>query len=176
MSVNMLVRDVLDHYNIYYEDISHSNSELYFLCPFHDDTNIGNARFNEEDEIFNCFACGTGGNIYQFVAQIEGCTNLVASQLINNNFQQNLSYDVGRLKSNLERQYTALVKKQHGVVKGVLYKILSELSVRKPPLEVFKKWFPVFIFTHTQKVIEKDLLDLYEQFLQNIRDTKNESV
>lgn len=172
----MPVRDILDHYNIYYEDIPHSNSELHFLCPFHHDTNIGNARFNTEDEIFNCFACGAGGNIYQFVAQMEGCTTTVASQLINNNFQQNLSYDVNALKNNLDRQYTALVKKQQGIERGILSKILSELSIRKPPVGVFKDWFPVFVFIYTQKETEKNLLNLYEHFLQNIKDKKNEPI
>ena len=40
------------------------------LCPFHDDTKPS-LKINTERNIYNCFVCGAGGNILEFVREIE---------------------------------------------------------------------------------------------------------
>lgn len=44
------------------------------LCPFHNDTSLGNFYVNKEKGIFKCFACGSGGNAINFVQKIEHCS------------------------------------------------------------------------------------------------------
>src|SRR5690625_2240860 len=40
------------------------------LCPFHND-NTPSFSVNEEKQIFHCFGCGKGGNVFSFVMEIE---------------------------------------------------------------------------------------------------------
>ena len=65
MTFNVI--EILNRYNVDYKEDRYS-SEINILCPFHNDNNYGNARINSETGLFNCFSCGKGGNIYQFVS------------------------------------------------------------------------------------------------------------
>src|SRR5699024_2359843 len=40
------------------------------LCPFHNE-NTPSFSVNEEKQIFHCFGCGKGGNVFSFVMEIE---------------------------------------------------------------------------------------------------------
>lgn len=40
------------------------------VCPFHDDTNPS-LSVNQDKQIFKCFACGVGGNVFTFVRDYE---------------------------------------------------------------------------------------------------------
>jgi len=75
------VIEILERYNI--EHKLEGNSEVLFLCPFHDDHSLGSAKFNLVEEIYHCFSCGAKGNIYTFVANIENCSLAQAEQIIN---------------------------------------------------------------------------------------------
>ncbi|WP_299211976.1 CHC2 zinc finger domain-containing protein [uncultured Tateyamaria sp.] len=44
------------------------------LCPFHDDTKPS-LKVNTERNIFNCFACEAGGNILEFVRDMDGLSD-----------------------------------------------------------------------------------------------------
>ncbi len=41
------------------------------LCPFHSEK-TPSFTVNEEKEIFHCFGCGTGGNVFSFIMRMEG--------------------------------------------------------------------------------------------------------
>ena len=41
------------------------------LCPFHDDHDPS-FNVSQEKQIYKCFVCGAGGNVYTFVREIEG--------------------------------------------------------------------------------------------------------
>jgi len=97
------VREVLDHYGIEYET-SHEAGEILFLCPFHEDMNIGSASFNLQTEVFCCFSCGAGGNIYQFVAKMEGCSTKEAGDLIDNDFIKGAGYSAAAVVA-VEKSY-----------------------------------------------------------------------
>src|SRR5699024_4548729 len=40
------------------------------LCPFHDE-NTPSFSVTEEKQIFHCFGCGKGGNVFTFIMEIE---------------------------------------------------------------------------------------------------------
>jgi len=48
------------------------------LCPFHDDTKPS-LHVTPAKQLWNCPACGAGGNVLQFVAKREGCTEKEAA-------------------------------------------------------------------------------------------------
>ena len=58
---------VLAHYNI---KLIGSGVQRQILCPFHDDHNPS-CGVNLKKRLFNCLACGAGGNILEFVMYID---------------------------------------------------------------------------------------------------------
>src|SRR3990172_8663784 len=41
------------------------------LCPFHGEK-TGSFMVNEELQIYKCFGCGAGGDVYKFLMEVEG--------------------------------------------------------------------------------------------------------
>ena len=60
--------DVLAHYGI--KSVG-NNKQVKVLCPFHDD-HKPSLGVNLDKGVYNCFACGDGGNALDFVAHMEG--------------------------------------------------------------------------------------------------------
>jgi DNA primase len=167
----MSVRDVLDHYDIYYETEPHS-SELSFLCPFHDDTKLGSARFDEDVEIFNCFSCGKGGNIFQFVASLENCDTKEASILLENNFETSQTYDFQNLSNFLEKDQRRKENKQRlensKIAEKQITNVFKTLSTNSRGfLPLIQKWFSICVWISFNRSTN---LDIYQQFFKEIND------
>lgn len=47
------------------------------VCPFHDDHDPS-LSISEEKQVYKCFACGNGGNVYTFVQNYEKCSFIEA--------------------------------------------------------------------------------------------------
>ena len=47
------------------------------VCPFHDDHDPS-LSISTDKQIFKCFVCGTGGNVFTFVQKIENISFLEA--------------------------------------------------------------------------------------------------
>ncbi len=67
------MEDILKHYELFEELTERKNNELVGFCPIHDESQYNKNSFcvNTRKNAFNCFACGAGGNILDFVAQME---------------------------------------------------------------------------------------------------------
>lgn len=134
------VEEILRHYDIYYEAKISSN-DLDILCPFHDDKNIGSAKINTETGLFNCYSCKTGGNIFQFVAMLEGVSITEAGILIENDFELVKTYDIEKLKVKLgnirindeDSTYRKLAQK-------LSLKLLFEISKYNLPQAFIHRW------------------------------------
>ena len=50
-------------------ELKHRGSEYVGLCPFHDDTKHS-LNVNPQKQIFKCFACGAGGDIFDWFKQL----------------------------------------------------------------------------------------------------------
>lgn len=48
-----------------------AGNEMVGLCPFHDE-NTPSFRVNDDKGLFNCFGCGAGGDVIQFLERLEG--------------------------------------------------------------------------------------------------------
>lgn len=53
-----------------YVQLKKSGKNLFGLCPFHDEK-TGSFSVNEGKQIFHCFSCGRGGNVFKFLMEIE---------------------------------------------------------------------------------------------------------
>ena len=54
-------------------DLRRSGSNSKGLCPFHEEK-TPSFNVNSERQIFHCFGCGQGGNVFTFLMEIEGIT------------------------------------------------------------------------------------------------------
>lgn len=60
--------EVLSHYGI---DQKGRGKQVKIICPFHND-HKPSCGINLAKQVYNCFACGAGGNALDFVAHMEG--------------------------------------------------------------------------------------------------------
>ena len=61
--------DIVDIISRYIEVIPKGKSYV-ALCPFHDDSNPS-MQISKDKQIFKCFVCNTGGNVFSFVSKYE---------------------------------------------------------------------------------------------------------
>ena len=76
--------DILKHYGLLESLTERKNHELVGFCPIHDENQYNKNSFcvNTAKNIWNCFACGAGGNVLDFVAQMEAVDIRKAGLLI----------------------------------------------------------------------------------------------
>ena len=53
-----------------YVQLSKSGRNLFGLCPFHEEK-TPSFSVSEEKQIFHCFSCHRGGNVFKFIMEIE---------------------------------------------------------------------------------------------------------
>ena len=58
--------DIIGHYL----PLEKKGKDYRCLCPFHDDHDPS-MTINTQKQIFKCFVCGQGGNVFTFVQKIE---------------------------------------------------------------------------------------------------------
>ena len=51
------------------------------VCPFHNDTNPS-MQISEDKQIYKCFACGAGGNVFTFVEEFEKVSFIEAVKIV----------------------------------------------------------------------------------------------
>lgn len=53
-----------------YVQLKKAGKNLFGLCPFHEER-TPSFSVNEEKQIFHCFSCGRGGNVFSFIMDLE---------------------------------------------------------------------------------------------------------
>ncbi|WP_047999816.1 DNA primase [Lactiplantibacillus herbarum] len=53
-----------------YVQLKKAGKNLFGLCPFHEER-TPSFSVNEQKQIFHCFSCGRGGNVFSFVMELE---------------------------------------------------------------------------------------------------------
>ncbi len=71
-----VIEEVRQHYDIYellasYIDLKKTGRNFVGLCPFHPEK-TPSFTVSPEKQIFHCFGCQTGGNLFSFIMQMEG--------------------------------------------------------------------------------------------------------
>ncbi len=67
------------------------------ICPFHDD-HSPSMSISESKQIFKCFVCGTGGNVFTFVEKFENVSFLESVKIVADKIGYNIKQDIN-LKS-----------------------------------------------------------------------------
>lgn len=80
--------DVVSHY----VPLTRKGKSYKCICPFHDDHDPS-LSVSQEKQIFNCFVCGTGGNVFTFVQKYENVSFLEAVKKVADMGNIHLDYD-----------------------------------------------------------------------------------
>ena len=62
--------DIVDVISQYLQ-LKKSGQNHFAHCPFHEDK-TPSFSVNSQKQIFYCFSCGTGGNVFNFLREMEG--------------------------------------------------------------------------------------------------------
>ena len=66
-----------------YVPVSKKGRNHVCVCPFHNDTNPS-MQISEDKQIYNCFSCGVGGNVFTFVEEFEKVSFIEAVKIVAN--------------------------------------------------------------------------------------------
>jgi len=64
-----------------YIDLKRSGSTLKALCPFHKEK-TPSFNVNQQRQIYHCFGCGKGGDVFSFVMEYEGVDFMTAVKIL----------------------------------------------------------------------------------------------
>jgi len=95
-----IVREILERVDILeviseYVSLKKVGKDWYGLCPFHPDTKPS-MRVREDKKVFNCFGCGTGGNVITFIAKIKNLSFQEALNFLAERYYPDLVVDISR--------------------------------------------------------------------------------
>lgn len=81
-----LIEEVRSHFDLVevvgrYVRLEKSGRNYFGLCPFHTEK-TSSFSVSPEKQIFHCFGCGTGGDLFTFIQKIEGRSFLEAVQML----------------------------------------------------------------------------------------------
>lgn len=81
------------------------------ICPFHDDTNPS-MSISEEKQIYKCFVCGAGGNVFTFVANYTNVSFVQSvaevAKLVNIPLDIEVSAPVEKVNYEYQNYYTIM--------------------------------------------------------------------
>lgn len=152
--------DIVDFINEYVP-LKKTGRNFKALCPFHSET-IPSFIVSPERQIFKCFGCGEGGDIYKFLMKMEGMefgealrtlakragVKLRRYQPSESEKQKNLFYEINHLASEFYH-YLLL---NHPVGKKALNYILGR-GIKKDSLQLFKLGFAPNTWDSLQKFL-----------------------
>ncbi len=64
-----------------YVHLKRSGRNFFGLCPFHNEKSPS-FSVSPDKQIFHCFGCGVGGNVFSFISKIEGINFVEAVQML----------------------------------------------------------------------------------------------
>ena len=102
-----IIEDIKNRANIVdviskYIPVSKKGRNHVSVCPFHNDTNPS-MQISEDKQIYKCFACGAGGNVFTFVEEFEKVSFIEAVKIVADFIGYDLSeYDVALPQKNVD--------------------------------------------------------------------------
>ena len=99
------IADIISSYNI---DIEKKGKDYKCICPFHDD-HSPSMSISESRQIFKCFVCGVGGNVFSFVEQYEHVSFPEAVKIVADKIGFNMS-------KTITTQKVDKYKKEHEII------------------------------------------------------------
>lgn len=93
-----------------YVRLKRSGRNYFGLCPFHNEKSPS-FSVSPEKQIFHCFGCGVGGNVFTFLTKIEGINFVEAVQLL----AERVNIQLPTLENNLDSAKETLKTKVYQI-------------------------------------------------------------
>lgn len=120
-----------------YLQLRKSGQNHFAHCPFHEDK-TPSFSVNEQKQIFYCFSCGRGGNVFNFLREIEGLTYpeaiIKTAELINYPLDQSMVSQVMN-QANYEDSSTGKLYSINELAKDFYHHVLMNTQLGKPALD-----------------------------------------
>lgn len=106
------------------------------FCPFHEEK-TASFSIQEEKQLFHCFSCGRGGNVFSFIMEIEGLTFpesvIKTAELMDIELDPTLARSVDQFKP-AEHSETGQLLSLHEHVQEFYHHILMHTKTGEPAL------------------------------------------
>ena len=181
--------DIVDVINEYIP-LTKKGANYVCLCPFHSDSNPS-LTVSRQKQLFKCFACGEGGNVFTFLQKYEGKNFVEAVQTlaqrsgitlpenVNNEYsKEKQDYKQRLIDCNTEaaRYYYALLRSPKGL-RGLEYfkkRKLDDATMRKFGLGFANiEGEDIILYLKNQGFADKEIIDaglaLYDEKRRKMR-------
>lgn len=148
-----IIEDIKSRVNIVdviskYISVSKKGKNYVAVCPFHNDTNPS-MQISTDKQIYKCFSCGAGGNVFTFVEEFEKVSFIEAVKIVADFIGYDLSeYEVALPQKNTNPKVEKLLKLVKDASEFYTYNLLNsdndglryfeKRGITKEIIEVFK--------------------------------------
>ncbi len=124
-----------------YVQLTQSGKNLFGLCPFHEER-TPSFSVSEDKQIFHCFSCGRGGNVFKFLMELENLTFPEAVRKVAE--LQNIPLDEkytsgGSQQSQQTNSLASQLIQVHEQAVTLYHHVLMNTKLGQPALEYLKK-------------------------------------
>lgn len=105
-----------------YISITRKGKGFYATCPFHDDHDPS-MSISSDKQIFKCFVCGAGGNVFSFVQKYEQISFLEAVYKVADYAGVHMEHALVLPEKNIDPHIQALYKVCHDMIEYTHYQL-----------------------------------------------------
>lgn len=149
-----------------YVQLKKQGRNYFGLCPFHGEK-TSSFSVAADKQIFHCFGCGAGGNVFSFLMDIEGITFLEAAKNLADRAGVHLDID---MSSSGEKQQSAQIDmlEAHEFLRGLYHTVLvntkqGEVALKyllnrgftKESIEKFQIGYAIDSWNYTTDILSK---------------------
>lgn len=175
------VREASDIVNVVsqYVQLKKSGQNHFAHCPFHEDK-TPSFSVNEKKQIYHCFSCGRGGNVFSFLQEMEGISFPEAvvktAEIVEIPLDDSIKEQSAQNRPNENSRFSKLLQINeqtsdfyHHILMNTkvgeaAYQYLIDRGMEKETLETFKLGFSppqrnaLKLYLENQEAIEQSLL------------------
>jgi DNA primase len=157
--------DIVDFIGEYVQ-LKKQGRNYFGLCPFHGE-NSPSFSVSSDKQIFHCFGCGAGGNVFTFLMDIDGCSFLEAAKILaeKGNVPLDVEINKGSARSNMPPGSQQMIE-AHDLLKKFYHHLLVNTKEGQEALEYLLNWgFTEETITKFQIGYSLDSWDFVYKFL-----------
>lgn len=136
------------------------------LCPFHNE-NSPSFSVSPDKQVYHCFGCGAGGNVFSFLQELEGVSFVESVQKLAERSRIELPDHVADIQGKRENESHAAFYDAHELASKYFHHVLVQTEEGKPAREYLRKrGFTQAAIDQYQVGYAPDSWDFLSDFLQ----------